>query len=291
MRKQPAAERSKTQSAATENVDATLLSARERIGIAASPRRRVLRRASWVLVLGACGIVAVLYLGDLWPVLRSKPVASIALTALSTDPAGRLAYLQRLAEAGNPEAQLQLAIVYAKGDGVPQDYATAVKWFRAAADQGLPRAQYDMGVVYERGRGVTADAEQAVSWYLKAAQGKYPPAEYNLAVLYAGGVGTGKDMTEAVQWYRRAAEQGVVPAMVNLATLYERGDGVAASPVDAYAWYTAAGLRGNQETGRHAEDLFNGLSQPDQIRAEKLASDLASAIHDVAPGAEGVPSE
>jgi TPR repeat protein len=84
-------------------------------------------------------------------------------------------------------------------------------------------------------------------------------------------------------WYRRAAAQGVVQAMVNLGMLYERGEGVLVSQVDAYAWYLAAGRRGNQPAARRAEDLFGALSQLDQIRAQVLARDVASSIHDPAP--------
>ena len=260
------------------------------VAAAATPRGRILYWAPWAV--GALAVVAIVYLAGIGPFSHPAPMqhAPAPLAGLPSDPAQRLAYLQSAAAGGNAEAQLQLAILYAKGEGVTQDYATAAKWFRAAADQGLPRAQYDMGVLYERGRGVTADAEQAVSWYLKAAQGKYPLAEYNLAVAYTKGVGARKDLTEAALWYRRAAGQGVVLAMVNLATLYERGEGVAASPVDAYAWYMAAGQRGNRDAARRAEDLFNGLSHLDQIRAETLASDIAGSIHDVAPDSRGVPT-
>ena len=31
--------------------------------------------------------------------------------------------------------------MYANGDGVPQDYAEAVKWYRKAADQGQAAAK------------------------------------------------------------------------------------------------------------------------------------------------------
>src|SRR5262249_4141552 len=91
-------------------------------------------------------------------------------------PAARGPHFKRAEGAGRPEAELQLAILYAKGEGVTQDYATAATWFRAAAEQGLPRAQYDLGVLYDRGRGVTADPTQATNWYRKAAEGKYPLA-------------------------------------------------------------------------------------------------------------------
>jgi len=219
--------------------------------------------------------------------LFSRPVhRSIApLANAPSDPAQRLAYFQRGADAGDPEAELQLAILYAKGEGVTQDYSTAAKWFRAAAEQGVPRAQYDLGVLYERGRGVPTDTAQAAGWYRKAADGEYALAQYNLAVAYTKGEGTRKDPAAAASWYRRAAAQGVVQAMVNLGMLYERGEGVPVSPVDAYAWYLAAGRRGNEPAAKRADDLFGVLSPQEQIRGQKLAMDVANAIHDPAPEA------
>jgi hypothetical protein len=239
----------------------------------------------WAIGAGAAiVVVGVLYFAGL-AFHRSAGTAGPVPSA----PADRLAFFQRGAQAGDPEAELQLGILYAKGDGVTQDYTTAATWFRMAADQGSARAQYDLGVLYERGRGVTADPEQAASWYLKAAEGKYALAQYNLAVAYTKGQGTRKDLTEAALWYRRAAGQGVVQAMVNLGMLYERGEGIAVSPADAYAWYLAAGRRGNRAAARRAEDVFNGMSRLDQIRAEALASDVAGSIHD-APESGAAPA-
>ena len=41
-----------------------------------------------------------------------------------------------LAEQGDATAQGNLGLMYDEGQGVPQDYKTAVKWYRLAAEQG-----------------------------------------------------------------------------------------------------------------------------------------------------------
>lgn len=197
------------------------------------------------------------------------------------------------ARGGDPKAQLEVAILYAKGDGVVQDYATAATWFRAAAEQGAPRAQYDLGVLYERGRGVPADPAQAVAWYRKSAENNYSLAQYNLAVAYTKGDGTAQDFAQAASWYRRAAQQGVIPAMVNLAILYERGEGVPSSAIDAYAWYRAAGKRGNQAAAKRSNELLQAFAPPDQSRAEGRANEVAGSIKDAVserPTAAGSPA-
>ena len=38
-----------------------------------------------------------------------------------------------LAEKGNATAQSSLGVIYAKGQGVPQDYKTAIKWYKLAS--------------------------------------------------------------------------------------------------------------------------------------------------------------
>ena len=44
------------------------------------------------------------------------------------------------AKQGAAYAQYNLGIMYAKGDGVPENDAEAVKWYRKAADQGHAKA-------------------------------------------------------------------------------------------------------------------------------------------------------
>ena len=41
--------------------------------------------------------------------------------------------------------------------GVPQDYSTAVKWYSLAAEQGDADAQTNLGVMYANGEGVLQD--------------------------------------------------------------------------------------------------------------------------------------
>jgi putative methionine-R-sulfoxide reductase with GAF domain len=69
--------------------------------------------------------------------------------------AEELATLQRAATGGDPQAELQLAVHYAYGDGVRQDYFEAVKWFTQAAAQGVTPA-----------RGRSADAWRRTTRWL-----------------------------------------------------------------------------------------------------------------------------
>jgi len=69
-----------------------------------------------------------------------------------------------LAEQGIASAQFNLGMMYARGQGVPQDYLAALKWYRRAAEQGNASAQNNLGLMYERGRGVRQDFILAHMW-------------------------------------------------------------------------------------------------------------------------------
>ena len=70
-----------------------------------------------------------------------------------------------LAEQGEAYAQALLGVMYANGQGVPQDDAEAVKWYRLAAAQGDADAQYNLGVMYAKGQGVPQDFIAAHMWF------------------------------------------------------------------------------------------------------------------------------
>jgi TPR repeat protein len=68
-------------------------------------------------------------------------------------------------------AQNNLGALYDVGQGVKQDYAQAMIWYRKAADQGDEVAQRNIGDLYANGHGVPTDEAQARIWYRKAAAG------------------------------------------------------------------------------------------------------------------------
>ena len=77
--------------------------------------------------------------------------------------------LRMAAEHGDAKAQLNLGNLYYLGEGTPQDYAEAAKWYRLVAEQGDASAQNNLGVMYDEGDGVPQADREAVKWYRKAA--------------------------------------------------------------------------------------------------------------------------
>ena len=60
------------------------------------------------------------------------------------------------------------------------DYVTAFREWRELADQGLPKAQSALGLMYQDGQGVAQDDAEAVKWFRLAAEQGDADAQSNL---------------------------------------------------------------------------------------------------------------
>jgi TPR repeat protein len=74
-------------------------------------------------------------------------------------------------------------VAYANDEGVLQDDAQAVYWYRKAAEQGYVTAQAFLGAAYDLGKGVTQDYAQAAAWYRKAAEQGDTLAQWGLGLV------------------------------------------------------------------------------------------------------------
>jgi len=60
-------------------------------------------------------------------------------------PLDVIADWKKMAADGFPAAQFNLGVCYYNGEGVPQNYSEAMKWYRLAMETGVPGAQYETG--------------------------------------------------------------------------------------------------------------------------------------------------
>ena len=88
-----------------------------------------------------------------------------ALLAFQSAAASEFDETKALAEQGLATAQYNLGVMYADGDGVPENVTEAVKWYRKAADQGDAEAQFNVGNGYATGRGVPQNNIRAYVWW------------------------------------------------------------------------------------------------------------------------------
>jgi TPR repeat protein len=115
----------------------------------------------------------------------------------------------------------------------------ALEWYRRSADAGYPEAAVNLGVRYETGRGVPLSRAMASQYYCRAAAANLPRGE----VLFANIVSTlgegRRDQArdaEALRLHRRAADAGEVEAMARLVIAYSIGLGVAPNRATALQW-------------------------------------------------------
>ncbi len=117
---------------------------------------------------------------------------------------GLAAALLLLAAASAVAADLRAGMdAYRRGD-----YVAALREFRPLAEQGDAFAQIFLGVMYAKGEGVPEDARQAVFWYRKAAEQGDAYAQFLLGFMYANGEGVPRDFIRAYAWFNLAAATG-----------------------------------------------------------------------------------
>ncbi len=176
------------------------------------------------------------------------------------------------AERGEVESEVQLARLYAQGQGTRPDYALAAKWYGQAADQGNAEARACLGELQEAGQGVARDQSEAIRLYRLAAGQGNVRAQYNLGYIYERGNGVGGDKTEAAKWYRLAAEGGDALAQYDLGQRYNLGVGVPADRVEGLKWLNLAAAQGQSDAAGAVAKAKAAMSGAEIEEARKRAA-------------------
>ncbi len=128
----------------------------------------------------------------------------------------------KAAELNHWKAIVNLAGLYYKGLGVPDDEQMLVKLMQQLIDLNVPLGYYNMGTFYADGVGVKRDRDTALAYYQKAAELGSPAAQAALA----------KELGK-IKYNRRAlankllecaAEQGHADAALDLGISYHKKD-------------------------------------------------------------------
>ncbi len=154
------------------------------------------------------------------------------------------------AERGDAKAESLLGHMYYHGQGVPQNYVEAFRWYSKAADQGDAKAEYAIGYMYRRGEGVPVNNAQALLWCKKAADQNEKEAQYVLGGMYYYGEGVPQDYPEAFRWYHKAADQGYAKAQYDLGYMYYSAKGVPRDYAEANRWFRKAAEQGDKKALR-----------------------------------------
>lgn len=187
---------------------------------------------------------------------------------------------RQAAEAGDPDAQNELGVMYRDGRGLPPSTVAAAEWFHRAAEQRHADASVALSELYREGRGVAKNPDLAFEWQRQAAIRGHAGSQYALAEQYKSGDRVVRDRGTAMRWLRRAAEQGYGKAQCGLGEAYHMGFGIPQNYVLAYMWYELGLNTG--DCGRKAERARQEISQrmtPARFdEAQEKARTLAESI-------------
>lgn len=158
-----------------------------------------------------------------------------------------LAFAQKAAAKGDPQAHTLIGRLHAEGFGVPKDVAAAARWYTKAGELGDHEGSFALGVLHATGEGVAKSFDQAAQLFEVAARKGHALANYNLALLFLKGSGKPHNPHRAFEHMRYAAEQGVVAAQYDLGTLLTTGTGTDANAFEAARWIGRAAAQGHLE--------------------------------------------
>lgn len=203
----------------------------------------------------------------------AEPFVDATTAHARKDYATAFMIFQSLATQGIAQAQFNLGLMYAQGQGVVQDDEEAVKWYKLAGAQGQVSALHNLCVMYANGRGVVQDYAVAGKWFKLAARQGQVSAQFILALMYQAGQGMEQDYAEAARWFRLAATQGHTPAQVILGLMYLQGQGVIQDYVLAHMWFSLASMKGDRDAVQGRDIAARNMTSQQIGAAQKLARD------------------
>ena len=179
-----------------------------------------------------------------------------------------LAWYEKAATNGHLNAQTTLGQIYLS----KEQNEEGVKWTRLAAEAGEPVAQVNLAICYKTGQGVEQSDAEAIRWTRKAAEQGDVEALYNLAYCYAEGDGVEQSIEKAFELWKQidnrymddletglstVPKQFAIPTMYNLGLCYLNGDGVQQNPITAYIYIRGAAKSGHPGAQRVLKDVWN----------------------------------
>lgn len=114
-----------------------------------------------------------------------------------------------------------VGMMYLRGEGVEQNFGTALTWFKRGLASGDALCQHEIGLMHLHGYGVSKDAFKAASYFKWSADQDFPAAQTRLGALFLDQ----GDVATATRYFELAARWGWMEAFYYLAELSNRGIG------------------------------------------------------------------
>lgn len=164
-----------------------------------------------------------------------------------------------------------IGLMYLRGEGVEQNFATALTWFRRGVANGDPLCQHEIGLMYLHGYGVPQDAYKASAYFKAASEQDFPAAETRLGALFLDQ----GDVQTATKYFELAARWGWMEAFYYLAEIADNGIGQERHCGMASAYYKMVAER--------AEAIHSSFIE---ANAAYESGDLETALIDAMMAAE-----
>jgi len=152
------------------------------------------------------------------------------------------------------------------------NYDAAVREWRPPADAGDPDAQFNLAQAYKLGRGVPRDLTRAEDLYARAAaQGHMQAADnYGLLLFQRG------EKERAMPYIRSAAARGDTRAEYILGLALFNGDGMERDWIRAYAYVSLAQQGGLPQAAGALTQMDQHIPMADRQKAVAVAAQLAA---------------
>jgi TPR repeat protein len=225
----------------------------------------------------------------------SCSMAAVIMMNSSNARGGDFEDLLASAESGDVAAQIEIAGIYSRGEGVAKDGGAALAWLTKAAEQDDSDAQYLLGDKFAAGDGVAKDPEEAVKWLTRSAEQGNTEAQIKLGSMYLASSGVPRSSKEAAKWFQMAANKNQAAAQCQLARMYMAGAGVTKSDVEGYKWATLSAAQDNEAAKKilvflgqrmKPEELIEAKSMADGFLEVQTTDDTIESIPLIAPPLE-----
>jgi uncharacterized protein len=157
-----------------------------------------------------------------------------------------IAAYRKAADQGSTAAMVELAALYAAGNGVAKDEAQSRALLQRAAAAGNARALTALAAIGTVA-GQSIDPVQQRALLESAAAANSADAQFQLGLMYANGVGGPKDDFAARSWFEKAAEQNNPDALDWMGSFAASGRGGPRDINAAKAYYDKAAALGNED--------------------------------------------
>ncbi|GDY23449.1 hypothetical protein LBMAG56_47960 [Verrucomicrobiota bacterium] len=151
--------------------------------------------------------------------------------------------------------------------------SSAFKATLAKATSGDPQAQVDLGLMYLSGNGVKENEVEALNWHKQAAMKGLPAGQREYGRRLRDGIGGGRNLAAAREWLEKAANANDVEAQIDLAGLI----GAYLQPpeyVEAMKWLLIAEKGGSTVVAAGIKSISGQMSASELSQARAKAADF-----------------